>query len=171
MHGTVAAGYGSPEIDRLLLEVSNYHLPLLDDGLVMGIPETPDLALLEKLNVLAMIEPSHVTLIGYSFANAGGVAFDDHISLRFFLEARRKSSAPILIVEPRPHELQSMLSDALQSREVYAVPAYWNVLAHAFMRKMRGDFERRSLGYVHEMLLDKHGEARAFWDNAHESHI
>jgi hypothetical protein len=60
------------------------------------------------------------------------------------------------------YETQAMLSDRWQTRTVFGVRARWNLLAHAFMRALANRWERRSLNYMHEQLLDAYGGGAVF---------
>jgi hypothetical protein len=161
MHGTTERHYGSPEIAKLVDLIENTDLQDEPDGLIMGIPEPLADAMLrqrlkEQLKIVAGFSPQVISIIGYSFAQNGD-GFDDSISLECFLRTRRDFPGAVYVVQPDPYVLREMIADGIKSNNVLGVSARWNVLAHAYMRRLFGECARRSLYYVHEQILDKYG--------------
>jgi hypothetical protein len=164
MHGTVDRGYGSPEFGALIDDAREYHLSDLSDGILMGVPEIwSDQRLSLRLLEIGRFRPEFITIIGYSFAwNEAGGAHDDHISLEYFQKHFRGFQGDVYVIDPKPDYLRDMLSERLKSKAVVAVPARWNVLAHAIMQSLRNPNRRKSLNYVSEYLLDTYGGGLAF---------
>jgi hypothetical protein len=165
MHGSVGREFGSPEIEALIEQVREYHLPEASDGILMGVPESPwrDRGLVLKLLEIGRFRPAFIAIIGYSFArNAEG--HDDHVSLEYFEHRFRDFQGPVYVIDPNPDYLHEMLSERLKLRGIIGVRARWNVLAHAFMKSLRAPCGcgRRSINYDYESLLDIHGGGIAF---------
>ncbi len=167
MHGTVEPGYGAPSIVEFIGQLRNWDLPEQTDSLLMALPESyyslhpAQGKFRQQLARMATFTPDFVAIIGYSFAQAG-TGYDDSVSLKSFLETRRDFAGNIYIIQPSPDDLCAIIADALRSKKVIPVRAYWNVLAHAFMRKLSDRDCRRSLNYFYEQTLDRHGGQVAF---------
>jgi hypothetical protein len=167
MHGTVEPGYGAPSVIEFVGQLRDWSLPEQTDSLLMGVPESyfslhpAQRRFRRQLARMAAFTPDFAAIIGYSFAQAG-TGYDDSVSLNSFLETRRDLAGNIYIIQPSPDNLCASIADALQSKNVIPVRAYWNVLAHAFMRKLSGRDCRRSLNYIYEQTLDRHGSQVAF---------
>jgi hypothetical protein len=162
VHGAIPAAYGAPEMADFLARARDFDLKVADDGLIMGVPESPfDRALAHRLLEIGRFEPNFVAIIGYSFARVGD-CYDDKISLDFFRERFRAFRGSIYVVDPHPSELRETIADALKSRSVFGIPVYWNVFAHAALGLLRHPLASPSLAYAHEALLDKHGSGHAF---------
>jgi hypothetical protein len=161
MHGTIASGYGSPDIERHIRSVRELEMPEIFDGILMGVPESLDSALAERLFEIARYSPDFVSIIGYSFAQRGK-DYDDRVSLEIFLNAWRHFKGNIYVIGPDPCPLANMLGERLKSKKVFGLRAYWNVLAHAFIVAMREPRSRRSLSYNYQQILDVHGSNAIF---------
>jgi hypothetical protein len=164
MHGMVHPGYGSPEMMDFIDVASEYHLVDAPDGILMGEPEEWDSPALErKLDIVVQSDPTFIAVIGYTFAKNPKVsAFDDWVSLYRLSERFRQFRGNVYVIAPDPYEMQAMLSDRWQIRTVFGISARWNLLAHAFMRVFATRWERRSLNYIHEQLLDVFGGGAVF---------
>ena len=164
MHGMVHPGYGSPEMMDFIDVASEYHLADAPDGILMGEPEEWGSPVLErKLDIVVQSDPTFIAVIGYTFAkNAKVSAFDDWVSLCRLSERFRRFRGNVYVIAPDPYEIQAMLSDRWQTGTVFGVRARWNLLAHAFMRALANRWERRSLNYIHEQLLDVFGGGAIF---------
>jgi hypothetical protein len=167
MHGTVEPGYGAPSIAEFVGQLRDVDLPEPTDNLLMGIAESYFSArpaqrrFRRQLARVAAFTPDFVAIIGYSFAQ-DDTGYDDSVSLNSFLETRRDFAGNIYIIQPAPDGMCAIMADALRSKNVFPIRAYWNVLAHAFMRKLSGRDCRRSLNYICEQTLDRHGHHVAF---------
>jgi hypothetical protein len=162
MHGTIERGYGSPQVGTFLDEVREYHLPDLSDGILMGVPELwSDQRLSVKLLEIGRFVPTFIAIIGYSFAR-NGEAHDDHVSLAYLQHRFRGFQGSVYVIDPEPDYLRDMLSECLKSKNIFAVRARWNVLAHAMTKSLHNPCERKSLNYLHEHLLDTYGGGVAF---------
>jgi hypothetical protein len=164
MHGMVHPVYGSPEMMDFIDVASEYHLADAPDDILMGEPEEWDSPALErKLDIVVQSDPTFIAVIGYTFARNSKVsAFDDWVSLCRLSERFRRFRGNVFVIAPDPYEMQAMLSDRWQIMTVFGVRARWNLLAHAFMRTLANRWERRSLSYIHEQLLDVFGGGAVF---------
>jgi len=163
MHGSIERELGSPRVEGLIRQVRGHHLPDSSDGILMGVQESWRHHRRLRLKLLEMVrfKPAFIAIIGYSFArNPKG--HDDHVSLAFFENRFRDFTGPVYVIDREPDYLCEMLSKRLKLREINAVRALWNVLAHAFLESMRLSCGRRSINYVYENLLDVYGESVAF---------
>jgi hypothetical protein len=157
MHGSVERGYGSPQMAKFLEQAREYHLDDQEDSLVMGVPESfLDLKLAQNLKIVGRCAPTFVAIIGYSFARCNG-GHDDHVSLEYFNQRFRGFLGNIYIIDLAPEYLQETLADSIRSKNVFAIRAHWNILAHAFMQIVNQVVLRRSLNYLHEEMLDRYG--------------
>jgi len=161
-HGTIPKGYGSPDVARLLESARDYDLQLGPDELVISVPEScADRNLADCLDVMAQCSPLFIAIVGYTFGrNDNG--HDDWISLDRFKSAFHRFAGNIYVIEPRPERLREMIADGLESNRVFGVCAYWNILSHVFMMAAGGRMDRRSLNYLCEQILDRHGDSVVF---------
>lgn len=162
MHGTIEREYGSPRMAELVNELREYHLPDKPDGVLMGIPESfLDSKLALRLLEVGRFCPDFIAIIGYTFARYGD-GHDDRVSLAYFLERFKKFSGNIYVIDPEPEYIAELLADYLKSRSVLPIRARWNVLAHAFVKALSDPSTRRTLNYLHEQILDRHGSSVSF---------
>jgi len=162
MHGTIDPVYGSLEFGAWISGLREFDIALPPDDLVMGLPESwTDARLYRRLSWVMSKAPQHVVIIGYSFAQMGS-AYDDAVTLAFFVQRFKHYPGPILVVSPDPTQLCEMLSDALEIKTVYPIKRYWNVLAHAYLETQRDPDKLRSLDHAHGFLYDRHGSDQAF---------
>lgn len=161
-HGTVEPGYGSPSGAALLASVRDHDFTLAPDTFVMSVPESlTDDRLARQLTLATRATPDFIAIIGYSFAGADPY-YDDRVSLDFFMSRFHRFPGNVYIMSPSPAELGDVIAHSIDSPRVYAVPARWNVLAHAMVELIASGRDRRSLNYLCEQLLDKHGDRIAF---------
>lgn len=100
--------------------------------------------------------PHFIAVIGYSFGP------DDWVSWLTFCRAFRRFAGIIYVIGPEPQELSNRIADAIKSKSVFGIRAYWNILAHAFIDAI-GDYRtRRSLNYTCERILDASGDRTVF---------
>jgi hypothetical protein len=162
MHGTIGREYGSPQVEAFIEKVREHHLPDLPDGILMGVPESwNDRSLAIRLLEIGRFSPEFIAIIGYCFARNGDV-HDDLVSLAYFQCKFRGFSRCVYVIDPEPNYLRNMLSERLKSKNVFAIRARWNVLAHAFTRSLRTSCKGKSLNFLHEYLLDTYGSNVAF---------
>jgi hypothetical protein len=167
MHGSVEPGYGAPSIAEFVGRLRKVDLPEPPDDILMGVSESyfsshpAQRRFRRQLARVAAFAPDFVAIIGYSFAQ-DGTPYDDSVSLNSFLETRRDFPGRIYIIQPAPDAMCAIIADTLRSRNVFPIRGYWNVLAHAFIRKLSGRDCRRSLNYVCEQTLDRYGHDLAF---------
>lgn len=160
-HGTVPVGYGSPEVADHLNLLREYELPVPEDDLVLSVTErATDMALVKRLDSIPQFSPRFIALVGYSFARNGD-AFDDWISMRWLAQRFRGSRSDIYVIDPWPHRLQDTIAVCLASNCVHAIPAYWNLLSHAFVETLTGR-RSNSVNYLSEEALDRCGDRATF---------
>ncbi len=161
-HGTVATGYGSDEIAKLLERVREVDLDIEQDHLLMSVPERYDDLRLERgLNTLNNFSPYFAAFIGYSFGRTTN-GFDDHISLDFFRHHFHCFKGNIYIIDPDPYLIREMIADGIKSNNVISVRAHWNVLANVFYRAVHDGLGRKSIQYMCEKTLDSFGDKVTF---------
>jgi hypothetical protein len=128
----------------------------------MSVPEScDDVNLWRCLDVMVTCSPKFIVIVGYTFGRNGN-GNDDWISLDRFKNAFRHFAGDIYVIEPQPRPLREMIADGVESNRVFDVPAYWNILAHVFTEAASGRVDRRSLNYVCEQILDRHGDRVVF---------
>jgi hypothetical protein len=163
MHGGIAPGFGSPHVAEIIAEAREYddlEVPL--DDLLMCVPEsTWDVLLSRRLLEVVTFRPEVIVVIGYSFGRREA-GFDDAVSLDFLLRSFRNFRGNVYVINPDPYDLQHLLADGLQSREVIGVPAFWNVLAHAMMMEATGPRGGKPLNYMYRRILDDFGSGVSF---------
>lgn len=141
-----------------MMAAREYDLQVTPDDILMCVPESyTDLQLAGCLLEVERFSPQFIAIIGYSFGQRPERTYDDRISLDFFREAFRGFMGNVYVISPNPDDLREMLADGIGSKNVLGVPAYWNVLAHAFMGALRDPNGTRSLNYVCEKILDTYG--------------
>ncbi len=162
MHGSIESEYGSPHIAALVAQVREFDLPDEPDGLLMGAPEPHFNQRLDQLLLkVTRFSPAFIAIIGYSFAqNREG--YDDRVSLDCFLDARREFHGNIYVIQPEPDALRETIADGIKSKNVFGIQAYWNVLAHAFMKASYGQSDKKSLDCIYGQLRDTYGSDVVF---------
>lgn len=161
-HGIIPKEYGGPDIARFLTSARDYDLHLGRDGLVMSVRESySDPHLADCLHRMVTCSPQFIAIIGYTFGR-NDRGHDDCVSLDFFKDAFRWYPGNVYIMEPWPEQLREMLADGIESNNVFGIPCYWNILAHAFIRAARGRICGRSLDYLSEEILDRRGDRVVF---------
>jgi hypothetical protein len=161
-HGTIPKEYGGPDAAGLLASARDYDLQLGPDGLVMSVRECyADPHLADCLRRMVTCSPQFIAIVGYTFGRSGS-GHDDRVSLDVFIDAFRGYAGNVYIMEPWPEQLREMLADGIESNNVFGIPCYWNILAHAFVRAARGRICGRSLNYLCEEILDQHGDRVVF---------
>lgn len=162
MHGTIEAGFGSPEMAEIVAEARGYDLSVPLDNLLTCVPESYyDLELTRRLAEVETFQPEVITVIGYSFGRRSN-GFDDIVSLESFLRKFREFLGYVYVIDPSPYELQHMLADGLRCRNVLGIAAYWNVLAHTMIIKAMRPCWCTLLNYEHERILDRFGSNVSF---------
>ena len=168
-HGTIPKKYGGPDVTGLLTTMRDYDLQVGPDGLIMSVRECyTDPHLADCLQRMATCSPQFIAIIGYTFGRSD-TGHDDCVSLDVFKDAFRWYSGNIYIMEPWPAQLREMLADGIESNNVFGIPCYWNILAHVFIRAIRGQICRQSLNYLCEQILDRHGDRAVFASNSIDS--
>jgi hypothetical protein len=158
-HGTIQRGYGAPEIGELTKAAREYDLQVTRDDILMCVPESyTDLQLARCLLEVTRFSPRFIAIIGYRFGQRPNGTYDDCVSLDFFREAFRDFMGNVYVISPSPDDLRGMLAEGIKSKNVLSVPAYWNVLAHAFIGALRDPNGQKSLNYVCEKILDAYGD-------------
>jgi hypothetical protein len=159
-HGTVEVGYGSPMGAALVSSVREHDFTPPADPFVMSVPEVwTDSRLCRHLYQSMLTLPDFVAIIGYSFGRTSS-GYDDLISLEYFLSRFHRFSGNIYTMSPDPWELCEVISEEIESDAVIPVSARWNLLAHAMVASLAPGGISRSLNYLCESLLDKHGHDR-----------
>jgi hypothetical protein len=102
-----------------------------------------------------------IAIVGYSFWRKGDKQLDrpslDWLTLRL-----RDFRGPVYVIDPLPDHVCGLVENASRSVRAIGVPSYWNVLAHAMVRMMRGQNAYRSLNYISQHLLDRIGRSVSF---------
>jgi hypothetical protein len=167
MHGTVDPEYGAPSIVRLVDQFRDIDIPNPIDSILMGVsesffdPHPAQRRFRRQLSTVAAFSPDFIAIIGYSFAQSK-TGYDDVVSLTSFVETRRGFPGNIYIIQPSPDALCEMIADNIQSKSVFPVRTYWNVLAHAFTTVLFDSNSRKSLNYIYDQTLGKFGCKFAF---------
>jgi hypothetical protein len=161
-HIVIEEWYGSPLMTDVIDAVRDFDLRIPSDDLILCVPEShKDCRLKRRLQMAGSLEPNFIATIGYSFAR-NGTTYDDYVSLHWFKRRFHNFRGNIYVVDPLPEPVQYMISDALQSRNVFGIRARWNVLSHVFVRMLYGMDEGKSVTYVYERLFDATGGRVAF---------
>ena len=105
--------------------------------------------------------PTFIAIVGYSFAWTGK-QHNDAVSFDCFVDCFRKFTGPVFVVDPYPERLQETLSERLHATRISAVPARWNLLAHAFLDALAGRIRDKSLSDYCKRLIDLGHEWSAF---------
>jgi hypothetical protein len=155
VHGSIEPWIGSPEALEFIRAAGiDYGLAIAPDQLLMLEPESYfDRNLAHRLLPMARFEPEFIAIIGYSFAWTGQ-RHDDAVSLDFFVDHYRKFAGPVFVVEPHPERLQVVLAERLHAARVVALPAHWNLLAHAFLEALAGRHHGRTVNDYCSALFD-----------------
>lgn len=155
VHGTVAHWIGAPEALQFIRTAGiEYGLAIAPDQLLMLEPESYlDPGLARRLLPMTHYNPAFVAIIGYSFAWMGG-RHNDVVSLDCFVDHYRKFTGAVFVVEPRPERLQEILAERLHGARVLALPARWNLLAHAFLETIAGRLQGRKINDYCTALYD-----------------
>jgi hypothetical protein len=163
VHGSVDPWIGAPEALEIIRTAGiEYNLAIAPDQLLMLEPESYfDLDLASRLLPMARFRPEFVAIIGYSFAWTGQ-RHDDAVSLDCFIDHYHEFCGPVFVVEPLPERLQETLAERLHLARVIAIPARWNLLAHAFLKMLAGCMQGVTLNDYCSALYD-----RGFGDQAY----
>jgi hypothetical protein len=162
MHGTIHPTYGSHEFGAWISNLREYDILLQPDDLVMGLPESwTDARLYRRLSWVMSKTPMHVAIIGYRFAQMGS-GYDDAITLANFVQRFKHYPGAVLVFDPNPTQLCTMISDVLEIKTVYPIKRYWNVLAHAYLETLRDPNRFRSIDHAYGNLFDCHGSDITF---------
>jgi hypothetical protein len=146
----------------LLSGLREFDIMLPPDDLVMGLPESwTDTRLFRRLSWVLSKAPRHVAIIGYGFARMGS-GYDDAVTRACFIQRFKQYRGPIFVVSPDPTQLCEMLADALETKTVFPIKRFWNVLAHGYLESLRDPDKFRSLDHAHEALFDRYGSGTAF---------
>jgi hypothetical protein len=163
-HGTIAHGYGSPRMAEYLLAAREFDLTVPpDDHLICLAESNTDFRLRRQLSGAMGMRPHFVAVIGYSFGRNGNM-YDDHVSWDIFCQRFHvsKFAGSIYVIDPEPGELRERIAEATKSNNVFGIWAYWNVLAHVFMKASSDCCLRRSLHYLCAQILDASGDGVVF---------
>jgi hypothetical protein len=147
VHGSVDPLIGTPEAREFIRTAGIEHeLAIAPDQLLMLEPESYGChTLARRLLPMACFKPEFIAIIGYSFAWTGQ-HHNDAVSLDCFVDHYRRFSGPVFVVEPQPERLQAILAERLHAARVAALPARWNLLAHAFLQALAGRFYGSTVG-------------------------
>ena len=167
MHGTIEPGYGSQAVAKLISDLRITDLPDTTDSILMGVPESffdPHPAQRRFRRQLTRVErffPDFIAIIGYSFAQ-NETGYDDIVSRTSFLETHRDFAGNIYVIQPSPDALSAMIADGTRSRNVFPIRAYWNVLAHAFIRMLFDNDTQKTIDYICDQTIGEFGFELAF---------
>lgn len=146
VHGSVHPWIGAPEALEFIRTAGiDFGLPIAPDELLMLEPKSyfdPNLA--RRLLPMARFKPEFIAIIGYSFAWTGQ-RHNNSVSLDCLVDYYREFPGPVFVVEPQPERLQEILAERLHAARVVALPARWNLLAHAFLVALAGHLDGRTL--------------------------
>ena len=136
VHGTVKTHLGSWDTAALVARLRDVDIGFRFDDLLLCVPEPsfgepgrPELV--RHLAPMWSFEPDFVAVCGYSFASldpTSGLLFDDHESLRLFVERFKDYTGPVFVLNPSPATME-MLEERLGARLVIDVPYKWNILS------------------------------------------
>ena len=160
VHGSIDPWIGAPEALEFIRTAGiDYGLAIAPDQLLMLEPESYfDRNLERRLLPMVRFKPEFIAIIGYSFAWTGQ-RHNDAVSLDCFADHYREFPGPVFVVEPQPERLQEFLAERLHAASVVALPARWNLLAHAFLEALAGRLHGRTLNDYCSALFDSgHGE-------------
>lgn len=161
-HGTIEHGYGAPRMAEYLMAAREFNLPVPPDDHLLCLAESDaDFRLRRRLSEAMGARPNFVAVIGYSFGRNGNL-YDDHVSWDTFCRMFYKFAGSIYVIDPKPDELRERIAEATKASNVFGVRAYWNVLAHAFIKGSGDNRLRTSLNYTCEQLLDASGDGAVF---------
>jgi hypothetical protein len=164
VHGSIDRWIGAPaSLDFILSAGIEYGLAIATDELLMLEPESyADLDLARRLLPMARCRPDFIAIIGYSFGWTGR-RHNDAVSLDFLVDHYRKFVGEVFVVDPYPERLQEILAERLRAARILALPARWNLLAHAFLEARAGRLNGRTLNDYCSELCDAglHEEAQA----------
>jgi hypothetical protein len=73
-----------------------------------------------------------IIFIGYSFGTFHD-AIDDHRTLQFFKDLLSEYPKPVIVIDPYPDRIVSLIQEAIKQREVFSIPAYWDCLSQALI--------------------------------------
>jgi hypothetical protein len=157
VHGSIQAGYGSPDGATIMRIAQEYGISMPDEGIVLCAPESfTDRELHKRLQTIQRYNPAFVMIVGYSFGKTEA-GYDDSVSLEAFVGRFREMPIDVYVLEPDPFDLADMLGERLHSDRVHPFPIYWNLLAAAFSEALSERLSADRLEYFHEQLLDDHG--------------
>jgi hypothetical protein len=165
VHGSVDPSIGAPEALKFIRTASiDYGLAFAPDQLLMLEPESySDRNLARQLLPMARFKPEFIAIIGYSFAwIEAGQRHNDAISLDCFVDHYREFPGPVFVVEPQPERLQEILAERLHAARVVAIPARWNLLAHAFLMALAGRLHGRTFNDYCSALVDSGRGEKAY---------
>ena len=110
VHGTVKTHLGSWDTAALVARLRDVDIGFRFDDLLLCVPEPsfgepgrPELV--RHLAPMWSFEPDFVAVCGYSFASldpTSGLLFDDHESLRLFVERFKDYAGPVFVLNPSP---------------------------------------------------------------------
>jgi len=162
VHGTVKAHLGSRDTAALVARLRDMDIDFRFDDLLLCVPELSfgdpgQRDLMRRLAPMWSFEPDFVAVCGYSFASLDpttGLLFDDHESLRLFVERFKDYTDPVFVLNPNPATME-MLEHRLRSRLVVDVPYNWNVLSTVMVGRVRGSsWASESLRDAYYRLID-----------------
>jgi hypothetical protein len=160
VHGSIDPWIGAPEAIEFIRTVGiDYGLAIAPDQLLMLEPESYfDHNLARRLLPMVRFRPEFIAIIGYSFAWTGQ-RHNDAVSLDCFVDRYREFPGTVFVVEPQPERLQETLAERLHAADVVALPARWNLLAHAFLEALGERLHGRTLNDYCSALYDSgHGD-------------
>jgi len=155
VHGSIDRWIGAPaSLDFILSAGIDYGLAIAADDLLMLEPESyADLDLARRLLSMARFRPEFIAIIGYSFGWTGQ-RHNDAVSLDCLVDHYREFVGPVFVVDPHPERLEEILSERLHAARILALPARWNLLAHAFLEARAGRLHGRTLNDYCSKLYD-----------------
>jgi len=160
---------GSKEWDRIIDYCLFYHIePPKIHGVILPGKEPIGISRKMQWDYAKKLFPyteDYLVIIGYSFG-FNGIDIDDWASLICFKNFLHKYKKKVLVIDPlRAQDIAEMLREEVKQKEIYPIPAYWNLLALAMLKAERiraicpyiKDNHKLNLSYIYNSIIDQIG--------------
>lgn len=161
LHHTVPSAYGSPMATRILTSLADVHLPTEPDGIPLFEPEAwHHRRIVDAFSDAERHRAEFIAIIGYSFWRRGDGHLDQ-LSLNWLQTRLRTFRGSVYVIDPHSDYVCGLVENASRGARVIYVPAYWNVLAHAIVQRVRNEGSKPARS-IYEDLLDQFGGPISF---------